>query len=113
MEWNIVLSVIFGAAAVVGGIETTYQLYKLTVMDATARGLKHPKLLGLLSANGNNSSGLLLYLIGRRRYPVQSMDETQQALMEKRKKSAGIGLLFIVIGAIGLLLCLFSTGKLN
>lgn len=51
MEWNIVLSVIFGAAAVVGGIETTYQLYKLTVMDATARGLKHPKLLGLLSAN--------------------------------------------------------------
>lgn len=35
MEWNIVLSVIFGAAAVVGGIETTYQLYKLTVMEAT------------------------------------------------------------------------------
>ncbi len=86
MEWNIVLSVIFGAAAVVGGIETTYQLYKLTVMDATARGLKHPKLLGLLSANGNNSSGLLLYLIGRRRYPVQSMDEAQQALMEKSAK---------------------------
>lgn len=113
MEWNIVLSVIFGASAVVGGIETTYQLYKLTVMDATARGLKHPKLLGLLSANGNNSSGLLLYLIGRRHYPVQYMDEAQQALMEKRKKSAGIGLLFIVIGAIGLLLCLFSTGKLN
>ncbi len=65
-----VLAVIFSAAAVVGAIETVYQVYQLTVIDAAARGLKHPKLWGLLAANGNNSSGLLLYLIGRRNYPV-------------------------------------------
>ena len=69
MDKNIVLAVIFGAAAVVGAMETVYQIYQLTVMDAAARGLKHPKLWGLLAANGNNSSGLLLYLIGRRNYP--------------------------------------------
>ena len=105
MEWNIVLAVIFGAAAVVGGVETIYQIYKLTVLDAAARGLKHPKLWGVLAANGNNSSGLLLYLIQRRRYPLNSIDSEQLQLMDKRKKSAGIGLSFTAVGAIGLVLC--------
>ena len=49
MEWNIVLAVIFGAVTVVGGVETTYQIYKLTVLDAVARGLKHPKLWGVIA----------------------------------------------------------------
>ena len=92
MDKNIVLAVIFGAAAVVGAMETVYQIYQLTVMDAAARGLKHPKLWGLLAANGNNSSGLLLYLIGRRNYPMNSIDSRQLVVMEKRKKAAGMGL---------------------
>lgn len=33
MDKNIVLAVIFGAAAVVGAMETVYQIYQLTVMD--------------------------------------------------------------------------------
>ena len=33
MDKNIVLAVIFGAAAVVGAMETVYQIYRLTVMD--------------------------------------------------------------------------------
>lgn len=86
IEWNMVLAVIFGAAAVVGGAETVYQIYKLTVLDAAARGLEHPKLWGLLAANGNNSSGLLLYLIQRRNYPLKSTDGERLQLMEKRKK---------------------------
>ena len=105
-----VLAVIFGAAAVVGAIETVYQVYQLTVIDAAARGLKHPKLWGLLAANGNNSSGLLLYLIGRRNYSVNCMDSRQVAIMDKRKKAAGIGLVFVAVGAIGLVLCLARVG---
>ena len=54
MEWNIVLAVIFGAVTVIGGVETSYQIYKLTVLDAVARGLKHPKLWEVLATNGNN-----------------------------------------------------------
>lgn len=110
MERNIVLAVMFGAATVVGAIETVYQVYQLTVIDAAARGLKHPKLWGLLAANGNNSSGLLLYLMGRRNYPVNSMDSRQVVVMEKRKKAAGIGLVFVAVGAIGLVLCLARVG---
>lgn len=110
MERNMVLAVIFSAAAVVRAIETVYQVYQLTVIDAAARGLKHPKLWGLLAANGNNSSGLLLYLIGRRNYPVNSMDSRQVVVMEKRKKTAGIGLVFVAVGAIGLVLCLARVG---
>lgn len=114
MERNMVLAVIFSAAAVVGAIETVYQVYQLTVIDAAARGLKHPKLWGLLAANGNNSSGLLLYLIGRRNYPVNSMDSRQVVVMEKRKKTAGIGLVFVAVGAIGLVLCLAKKkGKIE
>ena len=104
MERNMVLAVIFSAAAVVGAIETVYQVYQLTVIDAAARGLK------LLAANGNNSSRLLLYLIGRRNYPVNSMDSRQVVVMEKRKKTAGIGLVFVAVGAIGLVLCLARVG---
>lgn len=52
MERNMVLAVIFSAAAVVGAIETVYQVYQLTVIDAAARGLKHPKLWGLLAVDG-------------------------------------------------------------
>ncbi len=85
IEWNMVLAVIFVAAAVVGGAETVYQIYKLTVLDAAARGLEHPKLWGLLAANGNNSSGLLLYLIQRRNYPLKAVDDEQLQLMEKEK----------------------------
>ena len=105
IEWNMVLAVIFGAAEVVGGAETVYQMYMLSVLDAAARGLEHPKLWGLLAANGNNSSGLLLYLIQRRNYPLKSTDGEQLQLMEKRKKSAGIGLAFMAVGAIGFVLC--------
>ena len=83
MERNMVLAVIFSAAAVVGAIETVYQVYQLTVIDAAARGLKHPKLWGLLAANGNNSSGLLLYLIGRRNYPVNKVKIFQKIIRIK------------------------------
>ncbi len=106
MGWNLVLAVIFGAVAVVGMVETVYQIYKLTVLDAVARRLKHPKRWGLLATNGNNASGLLLYLMQRRKYPLNSISNEQLQLMEQRKKSAGIGLIFMAVGAIGFILCL-------
>ena len=103
MEIKSVLAVIFIAVAIVGAIETVYQIYQLTVIDATIRGLKHPKLWGLLASNGNNSSGLLMYLIGRRKYSIVNMSESNSKELEKRKKTAGIGLLFLAIGVIGII----------
>ena len=101
MEVKSILAIICAAIALVGGIETVYQIYRLTVIDATIRGLKHPKLWGLLASNGNNSSGLLLYLIGRRNYPINSIDSNQKT---KMIQAAGISLCFMVVGILGLIL---------
>lgn len=51
--------------------------------------------------NGNNSSGLILYLIGRRKYPVQNMSIEDQEKIETRKKAVGAALVFMTLGAIG------------
>ena len=97
MNLNIVLAVICGAVALVGAFCVVFQIYHMTVIDATARGLKHPKFWGVFTMSGNNSSGLLMYLIGRRKYPIVNMSESNS------KKSAGIGLLFLAIGVIGII----------
>ena len=104
MKWNMIYLMIFLAIALVGALETVYQIYRMTVIDAAARGLKHPKLWGLFAMNGNNSSGLLMYLIGRRKYPIINMTNADMKNIEKRKKSAGIGLIFVAVGAIGLVI---------
>ena len=101
MDLNIVLEVICGAVALVGVFCVVFQIYHMTVIDATARGLKHPKFWGVFAMNGNNSSGLILYLIGRRKYPVQNMSIEDQEKIEKRKKAAGAALVFMTLGAIG------------
>ncbi len=103
MENSVIFTVIFGAITFVGAIEIVYQIYRLTIIDAEARGLKHPKLWGLFAMNGNNSGGLLMYLAGRRKYPITHLSESSRKDMEKRKKSAGIGLAFLSAGAIGMI----------
>ncbi len=103
MNLNIVLTVICGAVALVGAVCVVFQIYHMTVIDATARGLKHPKFWGVFAMNGNNSSGLLMYLVGRRKYPVVNMSENNSKELEKRKKSVGVGLIFFAIGIIGII----------
>lgn len=103
MNLNIVLSVICGAVALVGAFCVVFQIYHMTVIDATARGLKRPKFWGVFTMSGNTSSSLLMYLIGRRKYPIVNMSESNSKELEKRKKSAGIGLLFLAIGVIGII----------
>ena len=77
-----------------GAVNTAYQVFKIAELDARSRGLKHPKFWGVFTMSGNNSSGLLMYLIGRRKYPIINMSENDAKELEKRKKSAGVGLVF-------------------
>ena len=51
-----------------GAVNTAYQVFKIAELDARSRGLKHPKFLGFIAIGGQNSSGLILYLIGRHKY---------------------------------------------
>lgn len=108
MEWNIIVAVVCGAVTLVGAVETSYQIYKMTVIDARSRGLKHPKFWGVFAMNGNNSSGLLMYLIGRRKFAIQNMSDNEKLEIEKRKKSAGIGLIFLVVGTIGFIFSIMN-----
>jgi succinate dehydrogenase hydrophobic anchor subunit len=101
MESNLILLIAVGVAVLlVGGIFSTYQLYRLVAMDAQCRGLNHPKLWGLLAASGNNQSGLLLYLIGRNKHPILSMTDTQKKYIDSCKQKIAVGLIFILVGAI-------------
>ena len=107
----IVAAAVGAAGVVVGGFFCVYQLYKLVEVDAACRGLKHPRLWGLFAASGNGQSELILYLIGRRKYPILSMTEGQKGLIGQRKKRFGVGLVFLTAGAIACVLGMFLSGQ--
>lgn len=106
------LMVFFGAVAFVGGIMLNLQIYKMTTIDAKARGLKHPRFWGIFNVGGNNASGnLIFYLIGRRRYPILHLSEADEMEMKKRKKNAGLAIVFSVIGSLGFLFFFLGADK--
>ncbi len=71
-----------------GALSLMYQIFKIVVLDAESRGLKHPKFWGIFSLGGNNGSGgFLLYLIGRNKYPSAMTDEVKKNYCITQKKS--------------------------
>lgn len=108
----IAFAAVGAAGVIVGSFFCVYQLYKLVQVDAECRGLKHPKLWGLFSVAGNGQSGLILYLIGRRKYPVLSMSEGHRDDMARRKKRFGVGLAFLALGAVVCVLSMLLGGQM-
>lgn len=106
MDWKLILSMLFGAAILVGAVEFAYQICRITMLDARTRGLKHPKFWGAFALSGSNSSGFLLYLIGRRKFPVTNCSDRDRREIDRRRKATDIGLIFLAAGAVGLLLTL-------
>lgn len=95
--------VIFAAGCAVfcvGIVFTAYQMFAFVKEDARCRNLPHPKLWTTIALSGNNASGLILYLIKRRNYPIVSQDDEQKRQMEVCKTRCGIGIIFMAIGAI-------------
>ena len=88
------------AVLIVGSVFSIYQMFQLVKVDAECRGLKHPKLWGLLAISGNNQGGLLLYLIARRKHPIISITEEQKSIINRCKAKIGVGLIFLVVGAV-------------
>ncbi len=97
----LVFGIVCFAAIIVGALQSSFQLFKIVSLDAEARGLISPKLWGVFAMGGNNSSGLILYLISRRKHPIINMPEEIHREIESRKKRAGIGIVFLTLGAIG------------
>lgn len=97
MEWYEILSLFI---MFLGAMNLVYQIFKMTELDAQCRGLKRPKFWGLFATSGQNSSGLVLYLIGRRKYTAV-MSEAEKNELEAHKKKAGVSLIFMMVGTIG------------
>lgn len=108
----LVIAVIGVAAVMVGSVFTAYQLYKLVEIDAGSRGLKRPRLWGVFSLAGNNGSGLLLYLLGRRKYPVTALTEEGRRAKEVRKKKLCVSFTFQAVGAIVAVVGMFLAGEM-
>ena len=87
MERGWILGVVCFAFMIVGAVHTVWQIFKIVELDARSRGIKHPGLWGFISANSNGASGLILYLIGRRNYPVISLSEKMKKEIDSRKRT--------------------------
>ena len=85
-----------------------YQLFKLVELDASIRGMRHPKFWGLLTAGGQRGEGLLLYLLMRNK-AIYSMEIEEQEELENRKKR----LLYLLILNIVFAIFLFSSFIVN
>lgn len=99
-----IFGIVFFSVLLVGAVNTVWQIYKIVGLDAESRGLKHPRLWGFFAANTNGSLGLILYLIGRRKYPVIRLSEETRREIESRKKRAGAGLVFLAVGMMGIVI---------
>jgi len=94
-----------------GAIIVAYQVFKMTELDAKSRGFKNPKLWGFLASGGQNSGGLILYLLGRRKHP-SIMSDNEKKEIESRKNKIAAGLIVLALGAIGFIITLLLTGNL-
>lgn len=75
----------------IGLVLTICQVYRFTVIDAKTRGMSNPKAMGLLTTSGQGGGGMLLYLIKRKKYPVQSVSSQEKKSLRQGKIAAGIG----------------------
>lgn len=108
----IVLAIVLLFMVLLGAFTLAYQIFKLVVLDAESRELKHPNFWGILSLGGNNGTGgLILYLLGRKRFP-SNMTDANKVIFESRKKKAGVSLCFLAVGTIGLMFA-FLFGNLG
>jgi len=105
---NYILMAIFIAIYLIGVITVVYQIYKITIIDAKARNIKHPKLMGLLATSGKSSEGLIIYLLNRKKYPIKQISDNELNEINRRKKISFVSIIFIVIGAIGFVFCLLT-----
>ena len=84
-----------------------WQLQRLIRLDAKARGIAAPQLVGFLAAGTQNGIGLLAYLALRRTHPLQT-ELDAPALRAKLK--VGTLAAFIVMAGIWLSLAIVLLG---
>lgn len=84
-----------------------WQLQRLIRLDAKARGIAVPQLVGFLAAGTQNGIGLLAYLALRRTHPLQA---ELDAPAHRTKLKVGTLAAFIVMAGIWLSLAIVLLG---
>lgn len=102
MYWYVIIFALF---MVFGLINTMYQMYRMIELDAKCRGYKSPKAMGFLAISGQRGEGLLLYLLGRRKYPP-TMTEEDKNKMKSIKYKCILSMVFLALGAVCLIIIL-------
>ncbi len=95
IKWYLVVAV-FGL--ILGAVSLSIQMYTLVKLDAESRGMEKPKWWGALTLAGSNSSGLLMYLLLRKKDIIPDGKYKEQILACKKK--AGVSLAFICVFVI-------------
>ncbi len=104
MKWYIIILLI--TIVILGAAVTAYQLFKIIEIDAKSREMKNPKFWAIFASGGQNGSGLLLYLLRRRKY-TSKMSSLDIREVKSRKNKITVGLGCMVLGAIGLSIAIF------
>lgn len=100
ISWLILASIFI---IITCGLALIINIYRLVYLDAKSKGIKKPKLWGLISAGAQNGSGLILYLFKRRGYE-NSISKEDLKTMDKIKKRIGYILCGELIGIITFIL---------
>ena len=101
MDYKFIILAISGGIFLIGGFILMYNIYQMTSIDAKARGLKHPKLLGYLNISSNNGGGfLLMYMLMRKKYPIENISKIDMDKLNFLKKKSMLALYIHLFGAI-------------
>ncbi len=112
MDIKLIIMVISGAIFLIGGFILMYNIYHMTLIDAKSRGLKHPKLLGFLNISGNNGNGfLLMYLLMRKKYPIENLSQKDKEDLNLFKKKSMVAMYIHLIGVIIFIICFIFFDK--
>lgn len=103
MNAKIVFLAVCAIVYLIGMVLTVVHVYRFTVTDAKSRGMENPKAMGFLATTGQRGSGMLLYLLKRKKYPVQSSSAEEKKLLRKCKVRTGIGVAVMVISVLGVI----------
>ena len=93
--------IIFAFVTLLGASTLYYQVFRMIQLDAACRGFKHPTFWAVFFSGGNNGgNGMLLYLLGRKKYP---------SVMTEEQRSIMVSLCFLAAGTICLTVsCIFN-----
>ncbi|WP_455332042.1 hypothetical protein [Facklamia hominis] len=98
-----VIMVVSGAVFLMGALLLNYNLYQLVAIDARARGMKHPRLWGALSLSDGHGTGLVTYLLFRRKYARRALTQQESLEFSLYKKKAQLSLIIFLVGAVPLI----------